>query len=70
MSLRMRTARDPIGLVVDYLTYRELHSITGSLTQQHLLIPAEMQYPGKDQGDSFLGLDVAISKKPDTLIVY
>ena len=60
--------RAPIGIVLSYDYYKLLRSRDGN----NLVLKEERIYDiGRPlPGDSFIGLDVAITKAEDTVIVY
>ena len=61
-----RHHRKPIGIVVDYNTYKDLMSL--SELRVHFRPDYEQMSP--TDGETFMGLDVSISKKRNTLVVY
>jgi hypothetical protein len=67
IALAMRN-RQATGIVVDVISYRELYSEQNHSSGK--FIPDHFNVLKSNDGDTYMGLDVAITKKPNTLIVY
>jgi len=63
-AIRRNRGRAAKGIVVDIETYQLLFD------RADIAAIRRFEQADLDKGDTYLGLDVAVTQKPDTLVVY